>query len=392
MSKINFIFFALGPDPRFNYYVSGGATRELEVVKRLGKRNNVSLWVFASKTVCNIFSKNQVKGYYKKIPDFITFEKPSILTVINSIMRSVYTCLVSLPYLNSSIIVHSPSDFLWDVLPALAQKLKNHRVKWFATVYHIIQHPSKRPGGFRISNLLSFIGQRLSIFLIVKWADIVQTENIFVKNELIRLSMSPNRIVVCPSGINTRFIDNIVLTEGKAYDVCFLARLHSSKGIYDLLEAWKYVCESRKEARLAIAGAGSIEVLNELKYKIKHLGLENNVHILGFLSEEEKYRVLKRSKIYVLPSYEEGIPITFYEAMYCGLPVVTYYLPTYEEIKDYIVSVPLGDVKKLAEEIIRLLEDENLTRKLGDRGREFAKEHTWDKVAECIISQLEKLV
>jgi len=391
MARINFVFFALGTGSDPSYYISGGAVRQLEILKRISKMLNITLWIFASETVCNIFSKSQVKGYYKKIPDFITLESPPISAIINSIIRSIYTCIVSLPSLNSSVIVHSPSDFLWDVLPALAQKLKNHRVKWFATVYHIIQHPSKRPGGFRISNLLSFIEQRLSISLIVKWADIVQTENIFVKNELIRLNMSPNRIVVCPSGINTRFIDNVTSTEGKTYDACFLARLHPSKGVYDLLEAWKYVYESRKEAQLAIVGAGSIEVLNELKYKIKCLGLENNVHILGFKPEEEKYRILKRSKLYVLPSYEEGIPITFYEAMYCGLPVVTYYLPTYEEIKDYIVSVPLGDVKKLAEEIIRLLEDENSARKLGDRGREFAKEHTWDKVAECIVSQLEKL-
>jgi glycosyltransferase involved in cell wall biosynthesis len=125
--------------------------------------------------------------------------------------------------------------------------------------------------------------------------------------------------------------------------------------------------------------------------KIKKLDLESNVFYLGFLTEEEKYKLLRASKLYVLPSYEEGIPIAFYEAMYCGLPVVTYYLPPYSDIKDYIMSVPLGDVHSLAIEILRVLEDDALVHTLGERGRSLAKEHTWDKVADFTLSQILKI-
>jgi glycosyltransferase involved in cell wall biosynthesis len=280
------------------------------------------------------------------------------------------------------------------VLPAFLLKRKNPKVKWLASVYHLIPHPSRRVGGYKLSNILSYFGQRISLMIISKWADAIQTETKFMKNELVRCyNISPKKLIVVQSGIDPDIIDRISWDRSKMYDACFLARLHPSKGVFDLVKAWKVLCKSKKDAKLAIAGATGMatKIVDELKYEIKKLGLGDNIELLGFLSEEEKYKLYKASRLYVLPSYEEGIPITFYEAMYCGLPVVTYYLPTYKEIKDYIVSVPLGDVEELAKAIIRVLEDENLARKLGEKGREFAKEHTWDKVAECILSQLEKL-
>jgi glycosyltransferase involved in cell wall biosynthesis len=367
--------------------ISGGDFRFIQIAKRLTERG-IKIEIITSKLGKETCSRYGLNARY-----ILTTNEDKISNIVYTYFVRIIKALLLKLELKEGDILHSTSDVLPDVLPAFIKKLKNRRVRWFAAVYHIIPHPLKRPGGLCISNLLSFIQQRFSLFLIAKLADVVQTENFFVKNELLKSYKVPSdRVIVCPSGINTKFVDNIVSNEGKVYDACFLARLHRTKGIYDLLKAWKHVCEIKKEAQLAIVGAGSIETINELKHKIEELGLENNVHLLGFLPEEEKYKILKSSKLYVLPSYEEGIPITFYEAMYCGLPVITYYLPTYEEIKDYIVSVPLGNVKELAKTIIRVLEDENLAKKLGDKGREFAKEQTWDKVADRIISQMEKLV
>jgi glycosyltransferase involved in cell wall biosynthesis len=243
-----------------------------------------------------------------------------------------------------------------------------------------------------LSNLFSFIAQRESLLLMAKNADIIQTETNFVKDELVsQYGFSPDKIFVCQSGINPKIIDAFSWNGIKIYDACFLARLHKSKGIFDLIDTWQHVCESKKDARLAIAGNGSAEIVNELKTRIKILHLEKNVFYLGFLSEERKYWLYRASKLYVLPSYEEGIPITFYEAMYCCLPVVTYYLPTYSDIKNYVLSVPLGDVAALGDAILRILNDAELLRTFGEKGRGFAEERTWDKVAEALLSNVLKM-
>jgi len=218
-----------------------------------------------------------------------------------------------------------------------------------------------------------------------------------LKNKLIKEYKIPSeKIINIQSGIDIITINNIInkvsFAAGKIYDACFLARLHPSKGIFDLVKAWKLVCEHVNDARLAIAGHGSVGILSELNNLIKSLNLERNIDVLGFLSEEMKYKLFITCKLYVLPSYEEGIPITFYEAMYCGLPVITYYLPTYEEIKNYIIGVPLGNIEKLSKAIIKLITDENLAKYLAKKEREFAKEQTWDKITECFILCLEKLI
>ena len=364
----------------------------MEIMKRISRNQNIILWVISSKPHCDSYRKNGVRSHYVIVPNFIKYEKFFTAKIINSIVGSIFVCIMPIRVQNDNILIHSPSDFLWDTLPAFIKKSWNKEIKWFASVYHFIPRPSERPGGFNPSNLLSFIAQRLSLPLITRWSDMIQTETTFVKDELVRrYQVSPEKIIVCQSGVNPQLIDSFSWSKGKIYDACFLARLHKSKGIYDLIEAWANVCKCNKDAKLAVAGSGSVEMIREVRDKINNLNLENNISFLGFLSEENKYKLLKASKLYVLPSYEEGIPITFFEAMYCGLPVVTYFLPAYSDIRDYIMSVPLGDAHSLADEILRVLEDDDLIRVLGEQGRRLAKEQTWEKVAEFTLSQILKI-
>jgi glycosyltransferase involved in cell wall biosynthesis len=389
--SINVVIMGQGPTSWIKY-MSGGAVRHLEIIKGLTREQNVILCVISTKRYCDFFQANGVKAYCKIVPHFIGSEN-FLAQIIDSIVRSFYVCVAPFHIQNGDILIHSPSDFIWDTFPPFIKKRWNKRVKWFSSVYHFVPHPSERAGGFSISNLLSFIAQRMSLPLVTRWSDMIQTETNFMRDELIRrYRVSPEKIIVCQSGINPKVIDNFSWSKGKIYDACFLARLHKSKGIYDLIKAWQYVCEHKKDAKLAIAGNGPTEIINEIKNIIKTLDLERNVFFLGFLSEKKKYELLKASKMYVLPSGEEGIPLTFYEAMYCGLPVITYYLPTYEEIRDYIESVPLGDVEGLANRILRVLDDEELMRRLGEHGRKEAIKHTWDKVADCILSRIEAIV
>jgi len=364
--------------------ISGGDIRFIEIAKRF-PRENVEIWVVTSKLGKGLCEKRGLKAKY-----VLTTTEDRINNVIYTYLRRIICAIFLKLEIKNNAILWSTSDFLPDVFPAFLLKRKNPRMIWIASIYHLIPDPFKRSGRLKLSNVLSYVGQWVSLLMIRRQADLIQTETRFLKSKLVKkYKMSSERIIVIPSGIDTKVIEASSSKE-KIYDACFLARLHPSKGIFDLIKAWEYVCERKKDVKLAIAGGGPIKILGKLKSMVKSLGLERNVAILGFLSEEEKYKLLRSSKLYLLPSYEEGIPITFYEAMYCGLPVVTYYLPTYEEIKDYIVSVPLGDVKKLAEEIIRLLEDEDLALRLGDKGRKLAKEHTWDKVADYILSKMER--
>jgi len=71
-----------------------------------------------------------------------------------------------------------------------------------------------------------------------------------------------------------------------------------------------------------------------------------------------EFQVLKSSKIFILPSYNESWALVVCEAMACGLPVVAYDLPVFEEVyKKGMILIPIGDIDKFAGAILKLLYD-----------------------------------
>lgn len=103
------------------------------------------------------------------------------------------------------------------------------------------------------------------------------------------------------------------------YDVVFLGRLSEAKNPRRLLEIFSKLSEARPNIKLAIIGTGELEELVlELYHKME---LENNVEILGFQSNP--YKMLHDSKVMLMTSKWEGMPMCSLEAMALGVPIVS---------------------------------------------------------------------
>ena len=101
--------------------------------------------------------------------------------------------------------------------------------------------------------------------------------------------------------------------------ILFLGRIGNRKGIFDLLDCLNENKDIFKnEIELIIGGDGQT---NQLKEKIEIFGL-SNVHFLGWIDSKKKEELLITSDILILPSYNEGLPISILEAMSYGLPVI----------------------------------------------------------------------
>ena len=85
----------------------------------------------------------------------------------------------------------------------------------------------------------------------------------------------------------------------------------------------------------------------------------------------------------------EGFGIVYLEASACGKPIVA---TDAGGIRDAVLDnetgliVQDGDIPAISAKIIRLLDDQNLAKKLGDRGREYAKENDWGVIAGRFVS------
>jgi glycosyltransferase involved in cell wall biosynthesis len=104
------------------------------------------------------------------------------------------------------------------------------------------------------------------------------------------------------------------------FNLLFLARVEIEKGIYETINAYSLVKHRFKNIQLIIAGDG-LELENVRRY-VKEKKIKDVV-FRGFVKEDEKINTFKKSHLYILPSYREGMPGSVLEAMAFGLPVIT---------------------------------------------------------------------
>jgi len=145
-------------------------------------------------------------------------------------------------------------------------------------------------------------------------------------------------------------------------------------------------------SKLSIAGRGELEYERELKQLTKDLNLEDSVAFHGYVSEEEKIRLMQRSHILVLPSQREGFGLVIIEANACETPVVATDAPG---LRDSIIDgetgllVPYGDVEALAEAVLMALTDGETRKRLALDATEWSKRFNWNRTAQEFIEILE---
>jgi glycosyltransferase involved in cell wall biosynthesis len=97
----------------------------------------------------------------------------------------------------------------------------------------------------------------------------------------------------------------------------------------------------------------------------------------------------------VFPSIYEAFGIVLLEAMACGKPVVASNvggIPFVVEEGKTGLLFESGNVEDLADKIVTILKDEELREKMGEAGRERAKEFTWDKIAERTVEVYKEIL
>jgi colanic acid/amylovoran biosynthesis glycosyltransferase len=134
-------------------------------------------------------------------------------------------------------------------------------------------------------------------------------------------------------GINKYIFDHSTVKEQKKNFISFLqaSSFNEKKGHEFSLKSFAKFIQTRKRPELykfLIAGSGSDEQINKVKYLISILNLENNVQLLGPINQYELKKLLSEVDYFVHNSItynfdKEGIPIAIMEAMSMGLPIVT---------------------------------------------------------------------
>lgn len=157
---------------------------------------------------------------------------------------------------------------------------------------------------------------------------------------------------------------------GDPVRVVSLGRLGQRKGTYDLIAALTLLPDSvRERMRVVIAGDGEVA---EAESAAARSGVLDILTVRGWVEPDERDRLLDQADVFVLPSYEEGLPMALLEAMSRGLVPVTTPVGSIAEIvddrADGLLVVP-GDTAALARALELLVTDPPLRLRLAVSAR-----------------------
>ncbi len=100
----------------------------------------------------------------------------------------------------------------------------------------------------------------------------------------------------------------------------FLGRIGHRKGCFDVIQAVAQLPSAqRQQIEVWLAGDGEVEKAQAL---IERLGVQQSIHLLGWIDGKTRDRVLQQADVFLLPSHNEGLPVSMVEAMAWGLPVI----------------------------------------------------------------------
>jgi glycosyltransferase involved in cell wall biosynthesis len=170
--------------------------------------------------------------------------------------------------------------------------------------------------------------------------------------------------------------------------VLFVGSLIPRKGVPFLIEAAKKVVKDQADTKFLIVGDGPQR--NQLSDSLKTVNLSRNFKFLGNLKEDELTAVYNCADVFVLPSIQEGQGIVLLEAQASGKPVVAFDVGGVNEAvrnQETGLLVEVGNEDALADALLKLLTDKELSEKMGSNGRRFVIEnYTWDICAQKMLT------
>ncbi|WP_293091832.1 glycosyltransferase family 4 protein [Moorena sp. SIOASIH] len=203
---------------------------------------------------------------------------------------------------------------------------------------------------------------RQSAYLIVlsqSWKNFYQS-SFGLKAEQVVILPNP---VEFPSKIPERTSCNQIM-------LVFLGQIGQRKGVFDLIRAFASLpAEQKACSELIIAGDGEVEQACKL---VESLDLGDYIKVPGGIDSGQRDALLAKADIFILPSYNEGLPMAMLEAMGWGLPVITTPVGGIPELVvhgDNGLLVKPGEIPELSMAMQTLINDQALRLSLGRKAR-----------------------
>jgi len=222
--------------------------------------------------------------------------------------------------------------------------------------------------------------------ILARWTDTIIAVSDTCRNDLLKLGIgNEGKIVTIPLGLELdRFPQKVPSLAGRLRErfsiptdvpiVSHVARMVPIKRHDILLRAIPKVWQRMPQVRFLLVGDG--ETRPQIEQLVQELQLDDRLILTGFIQEQEL--IYADTDLLVLTSDNEGLPVAVIESLASGKPVVSTCVGGVPElIQDGINGflVPPGNPDKLAETLLKALQDMNRLHEMGRKGQQTILEH-----------------
>lgn len=173
--------------------------------------------------------------------------------------------------------------------------------------------------------------------------------------------------------------------------ILFVGHLYPQKNFANLLRAFKKISENIPHD-IVVAGRPRWKYDKDLDL-IGGLGLNDRVHFLYFVPNDDLPAIYSRASCFVYPSFYEAFGLAQVEAMACGCPVIAATAGAIPEVTDGAAMLfDPNSVEELADKLLRILTDSALHQEYVGRGLARSRFFTWEKCARQTLEVFEELV
>lgn len=216
----------------------------------------------------------------------------------------------------------------------------------------------------------------------ISTADYILIPSDFVRRSFLAEGVSEERLIQVPFGVESSIFRPLTTPRpASPFRVLFVGQIDVRKGILDLIEAWKML--QWQEAELCIVG----RISPDLRQVLAQYADSASIRFMGHI--RDPVSAFQQSDVFVFPTIEEGSALVVYEAMACGLPVVT--TPNAGSVirdgqEGFIV--PIRDIEGVAGRLEDLRSDDDLRRKMGIAARARVENFTWTNYGNALAEAL----
>jgi len=234
----------------------------------------------------------------------------------------------------------------------------------------------------RVAKMALRLGEALSARYAHAIISVSRTIQTFLEEKYGRKSIYiPNGVAVppkCPPGPTLARFGLIP----RRY-ILAVGRFVPEKGFHDLLQAFK---DLPLDLKLVIAGGADHEDRYSRVLK-SQAAKDPRVVLTGVITGLELTEIYSNARLFVLPSYHEGLPLALLEALSYGLPAVVSAIPANLEVLDDLAwTFPPGDVEALCSRLRFALNRPEPPEWLPRLQKRLAEEFNWDRIAEATLA------